>query len=262
MSISARVLVVDDDPFNRELLGQALVREGCDVTSVEDGMRALRVLRGDSAGFDVVLLDVMMPGMDGYDVLTYLKGDAVLARVPVIVVSGLDDIASVVKCLDLGADDYLAKPFDSVLLRARINNSLARKRHADAERLYMNLLEDEEARAERLILNILPAGIADRLKKGEALIADQEDDVSLLFADLVGFTTLAANRPASEVVALLDAIMTNFDKLATHYGIEKIKTIGDSYFADRGSQYAAQRRLSHGHDGAGLRHVRHGRCAR
>lgn len=247
MSIDdARVLVVDDDPFNRELLAQALAKEGCEVTAVEDGMRALRVLRSDAMAFDLILLDVMMPGMDGYDVLSYLKGDPGLARVPVIVISAIDDLSSVVKCLELGADDYLTKPFDSTLLRARIGNSLARKRHTDAERRYVRLLEQEEARADRLILNVLPAGIADRLKIGETLIADDEEDASLLFADVVGFTSFAEHRDAGEVVRLLDAIMTGFDKLAAVYGIEKIKTIGDSYFAaggltqPRGDDYLAK----------------------
>jgi class 3 adenylate cyclase/CheY-like chemotaxis protein len=226
------VLVVDDDPLNRELLATALKNEGCDVTTAEDGLRALRILRSsDSAAFDLLLLDVLMPGMDGYDVLRHLKAETALAHMPVIVVSAVDDISSAVKCLELGAEDYLTKPFDPVLLRARINSSLTRKRQADTERLYLRLLEQEEERADRLILNVLPRPIAERLKRGDTVIADHFDDVTVMFADLVGFTSLAAERPASDVVALLDDVFTRFDRLTISHGLEKIKTIGDAYLA-------------------------------
>ena len=233
-SLDARILVVDDDPLNRELLSRALMKEGCAVTAAEDGMRAVRLLRADASQFDLVLLDVVMPGMDGYDVLRHMKSEPALARLPVIVISALDDISSVVKCLELGADDYVNKPFDPVLLRARINSSLTRKRHADSERLYLQLLEQEEARADRLILNILPVQIADRLKSGETDIADQVDDVSVIFADLVGFTTYAAQHSPRHVVSLLNDIMTSFDELTVVHHLEKIKTIGDAYLAAGG----------------------------
>jgi len=230
MPIDARVVIADDDPLNRELLKRALVNEGCEVTTAEDGARALRVIRADAAAVDLLLLDVVMPEMDGYEVLRFLKGDAALARLPVIVISALDDLASVVKCLELGADDYLTKPFDPVLLRARISNSLTRKRQADTERRYLQLLEQEEARAEELILNILPSDIARRLKGGESQIADAYDDVSVVFADIVGFTALAADQTAADTVALLHRLVTRFDELAAAHGLEKIKTIGDAYF--------------------------------
>ena len=231
MTIDARVLVADDDPLNRELLKRALESEGCEVTAVDDGMQVLRHLREDSSEFDLLLLDVMMPGMDGYDVLSYVKGDSRLAHLPVIVISAIDDLSSIVKCIELGADDYLTKPFDPVLLRARITSSLGRKRQADLERRYLRLLEDEEARADRLILNILPSDVARRLKGGETLIADGIEDVSVLFADLVGFTALAAGQTPSETVTLLNNIVTRFDQLSISFGLEKIKTIGDAYLA-------------------------------
>jgi adenylate cyclase len=234
VTIDARVLIADDDPLNRELLATALKNEGCEVMTAEDGLRALRFLRSDPAAFDLLLLDVMMPGLDGYDVLRHLRGETELARMPVIVVSAIDDIASVVKCLELGADDYLTKPFDPVLLRARINSSLTRKRQADTERLFLQLLEQEEERADRLILNVLPRPIADRLKRGDSVIADHFDDVTVMFADLVGFTALAAKKPAADVVALLDNVFTRFDHLTFSYGLEKIKTIGDAYLAAGG----------------------------
>ena len=231
MAIDANVLVVDDDPLNRQLLKQALVNEGCRVETVEDGMRALRALRAGETQFDLLLLDVMMPGMDGYEVLSFVKDEPALARIPVIMISALDDLGSVVKCLELGADDYLTKPFNPVLLRARICNSLARKRHADTERRYLQLVEQEERRSDLLIRNILPTDIAQRLKDGETGIADQVEDMSVLFADLVGFSAIAARQNATETVKMLNEVVTTFDRLAVGYGIEKIKTIGDAYLA-------------------------------
>lgn len=138
---TARLLVVDDNPANCELLVRRLQRQGHSVESVEGGREALERLR--AADFDLVLLDITMPGMDGYQVLAELKADAALSHIPVVMVSALDEIESVVKCLGLGADDYLPKPFDPALLRARVESSLARKRLQDSERRYLRAMERE-----------------------------------------------------------------------------------------------------------------------
>jgi len=229
MSPSARLLVIDDDRVNRLILSRALETEGFAVETAEDALRAIRILRAGPTVFDLILLDVLMPGMDGYDLLRYLKADPALASTPVVMVSALGDISSVVRCLELGADDYITKPFDPVLLRARINAALAKKRLIDVEHAYARALEDEEARTERLLLHILPAPIAARLKGGERVIADNFDDVSVLFADLVGFTAMAALMSPKEVVELLNEIFSSFDQLAHKHRLEKIKTIGDAY---------------------------------
>ena len=131
----ASVLVVDDDQINRMVLARDLEREGHRVIAVEDGVRALEALRAEP--FDVVLLDVLMPELDGYETLAQIEGDERLRHIPVIMVSGLEDIESVVRCLELGAADYLPKPFDPVLLRARINGCLTKKRLHDLEREYI-----------------------------------------------------------------------------------------------------------------------------
>ena len=229
MNSSAHILVIDDDRTNRLILARALEEEQFTVETAEDALRAIRILHVSPDGFDLVLLDVIMPDMDGYDLLRYLKADPALSRIPVVMVSALDDIESVVRCLELGADDYLTKPFDPVLLRARMNASLAKKRLSDVEHRYARVLEEEEARSERLLHHILPAHIATRLKSGERVIADDFDDVTVLFADLVGFTGMAARMTPQDVVALLNEIFSSFDKLAHQYGLEKIKTIGDAY---------------------------------
>jgi len=126
-----RILVVDDDEGNRDVLARRLSREGYAVTVAADGSAALEALA--SVPVDLVLLDVMMPGMDGYEVLTRLKGEPKLRAIPVVMISALDEIASVARCIELGAEDYLAKPFDPVLLRARIGACLEKKRLHDQE---------------------------------------------------------------------------------------------------------------------------------
>jgi two-component system cell cycle response regulator len=133
--VRASILVVDDDPINRMLLSRDLERQGHRVASAEDGRRALAALRAEP--FDLVLLDVLMPELDGYETLAQIERDEKLRHVPVIMVSALEDIESVVRCIEMGAVDYLPKPFDPVLLRARINGCLTKKRLHDLELEYI-----------------------------------------------------------------------------------------------------------------------------
>jgi two-component system cell cycle response regulator len=133
---SARLLVVDDDPINRRLLASYLERLGHEVVTAVDGARGWRQLHtGDP--FDVVLLDVLMPELDGYEVLGLIRGDPGLRHLPVIMISAVEETDSIARCIELGADDYLPKPFSPVLLRARINAGIARKRLHDLEREYL-----------------------------------------------------------------------------------------------------------------------------
>ncbi|PJF27995.1 MAG: hypothetical protein CUN53_01955 [Phototrophicales bacterium] len=119
------ILVVDDNEMNRDVLSRRLERQGYRVVTAEDGILALEAVRSEA--FDLVLLDIMMPRMNGYEVLEALKRDPLQKAIPVIVISAMDDLESVVRCIELGADDYLFKPFNPVLLRARINASLSRR---------------------------------------------------------------------------------------------------------------------------------------
>ncbi|HVL50632.1 MAG TPA: response regulator [Actinomycetota bacterium] len=133
--LRGKVLVVDDDPINRRLLQRSLEREGLTVEAAGDGGVALERLT--ESRFDIVVLDILMPQVDGFEVLATMKADPKLRRIPVVVISGLDEMDSVVRCIELGADDFLAKPFDPVLLRARIGAGLARKRLDDLEAEYI-----------------------------------------------------------------------------------------------------------------------------
>lgn len=223
----ACVLVVDDIEANRDLLARRLKRQGHTVEVAADGYQALDLLRAQP--FDLVLLDIMMPKMNGYQLLEQLKADPALGHIPAIVISAVDDLDSVVKCIELGAEDYLTKPFNPVLLKARIGACLEKKRLRDQEQAYLKQLQAEQEKSERLLLNILPQAIADQLKQGKNIIADSFAEVTVLFADIVDFTKLSAHISPTELVNLLNQIFSAFDQLALHHGLEKIKTIGDAY---------------------------------
>ncbi len=231
-SDTGKILVVDDNESNRNMLSRRLERQGHRVKLAENGKRALEMLREED--FDLVLLDVMMPEMDGYQVLEHLHADDKLRGLPVIMISALDQLDTVVKSIELGAEDYLPKPFNPVVLRARIGACLEKKRLRDRERAYIKKLRSEQERSEQLLLNILPRPIAERLKEGQRTIADVFPDVTVLFADLVGFTRMSEQLPPAELVAMLNKIFSMFDQLAEKHGLEKIKTIGDEYMAASG----------------------------
>lgn len=160
--LAGRILVVDDNAENRDVLARRLVRQGHTVEIAEDGRVALSALR--ASPFDLVLLDMMMPVLDGYSTLLELKADAALRHLPVIMVSALDELGSVVRCIEQGAEDYLPKPFNPTLLRARIGAGLEKKRFRDQERLYVNTIEETQRRlqtelqeAENYVRATLPA---------------------------------------------------------------------------------------------------------
>ncbi len=226
------ILVVDDDMLTRILLSTGLQEQGYIVETAENGRQALSML--ESRPYDVVLLDLLMPEMDGYQVLERMKDDPVLRHLPVIVVSALDEMESVIRCIEMGAADHLPKPFDPVLLRARVNASLTSKRLRDMEQAYLRQLQAEQERSERLLLNILPEPIAEQLKQGQSTVAEYFAEVTVLFADLVGFTAFAAENPPGAVVELLNTTFSTFDDLADLHGLEKIKTVGDAYMAAGG----------------------------
>lgn len=226
------LLVVDDDASNRDMLARRLQRQGYEIFTAESGQRTLELVR--ERRFDLVLLDMIMPGLDGFQVLQQLKTDESLRHVPVLMISALDDIDGIVRCIEIGAEDYIAKPFNPVFLRARIGAALEKKRLRDQEQIYLKRIQEEQEKAERLLLNILPMPIAERLKDGEQGIADSFAEVTVLFGDLVGFTTLSVQILPAEMVKLLNEVFSAFDQLAGKHGLEKIKTIGDAYMAVSG----------------------------
>lgn len=223
----AHVLVVDDNEFNLDLLTDQLAYRGYEVSTATNGQIALDMMHQQA--HDLILLDIMMPVMDGYEVLSRLREDPFLRHIPVIVISAVDDKDSVIRCIEMGAEDYLFKPFDSTLLKARINASLEKKRLRDKEQQYLQALEIEQRKSEQLLLNILPGPIADRLKESSETIADSFGAVSVLFADIVDFTVFSAGVSPIDLVEILNDIFSTFDMLAEKHGLEKIKTVGDAY---------------------------------
>ncbi len=227
--VKGNVLVVDDNSLNRTLLAAGLEEEGYAVAAASNGRQALDMLQ--SQAFDVLLLDLIMPEMDGYQVLAETRSHPELRHIPVIVISALGELDSVIRCIEMGATDYLTKPFDPVLLRARMNASMASKRLHDAEQAHTQAIQRERERADQLLLNILPEPIAERLKQGEKQIIQYFPDVSVLFADVANFTHWAAQRAPLELLEILSSVFSTFDSLVEQCGVEKIKTIGDSYMA-------------------------------
>lgn len=226
------ILIVDDNSTNRIMLSRYVSRLGYKPTLAENGKQALEKLKREP--FDLVLLDVEMPELNGYEVLAQLKTDLGLRDLPVIMISALEELESVVKCIELGAEDYLPKPFNPILLKARINASLARKSWHDQEQTYLRTIQAEQAKSEALLLNILPRSVAEQLKAGQKNVAESFEAVTVLFADIVSFTPFASQISASELVELLNKIFTTFDNLVEQFGLEKIKTIGDAYMAVAG----------------------------
>lgn len=148
------LLVVDDNEMNRDILSRRLEQEGHKVSFAENGRQALEMIRAEP--FDIVLLDIMMPEMNGYEVLEHLKADKNLRHIPVIMISAVDELDSVIRCIELGAEDYLPKPFNATLLRARVGASLEKKRLRDEIVAHLGRIERELRSARDIQLSMVP----------------------------------------------------------------------------------------------------------
>jgi class 3 adenylate cyclase len=224
---TAKLLAVDDDEMNRDMLVRRLTKLGYQVGEASTGREALAKLK--DGNFDLVLLDILMPDLDGFQTLEFMKADPRLRHIPAIMLTALDDVESTVRCIEAGAEDYVPKPFNPTILRARITASLEKKRLRDQEQAYLAQLQIERSKSERLLLNVLPKAIAERLKAGQRTIVDSFIDSTVLFADIVGFTRIASKQSPHRTVQLLNEIFSGFDRIAEQLDLEKIKTIGDAY---------------------------------
>jgi CheY-like chemotaxis protein len=183
----AAILVVDDNEDNRYTLTRRLRRQGFDdLTEAASGREALEHVA--RRPFDLVLLDVMMPEMNGYQVLEHLKADEKLRHIPVIMISALSELDSVVRCIELGAEDYLPKPFNSVLLNARIGASLERKRLHDREHAHLAEIDRQRRRADDLLHAMLPLSAVAELKSHDRIEPRRVEVGAGWVVDVVGFT--------------------------------------------------------------------------
>jgi adenylate cyclase len=183
-----RLLVIDDNKVMRLLLGRGLEQQGHSVVLAECGKRGLDLLRQEH--FDLILLDIQMPEMDGYEVLAAITGDVSLRDIPVIMISSLDEVDAVARCIQMGAEDYLFKPPNPVLLRARIISSLEKKRLRDRQR--------------ELIRKFAASEVADDLQAKGFSLGGQTVQATVLFSDIRSFTTIVESQPPSATIELLN----------------------------------------------------------
>jgi class 3 adenylate cyclase len=209
------ILIADDNRVNRLLLGRGLEQEGHTVVFAEHGSEALELLRQQR--FDLMLLDVLMPELDGYAVLEELQHDPHLRDIPVVVTSALDELDSVVRCLEMGAEDYLAKPVNPVLLNARINASLEKKRLRDQQR--------------ELISKFATKEVAEDLLMSGFSLGGKYVDASAMFCDIRSFTTIAEAQEPGETIELLNDYYTlMMDAINGESGIVN-QMVGDGLMA-------------------------------
>jgi adenylate cyclase len=209
------ILLADDNPVNRLLLGRSLEQQGHTVVFAEHGSEALDLLR--SREFDLLLLDVLMPQLDGYQVLAALKLDLHLREMPVIMTSSLDELDSVVRCVEMGAEDYLTKPINPALLNARITASLEKKRLRDQQR--------------ELISKFATKEVAEDLLTSGFSLGGKHVEASAMFCDIRSFTTITETREPAETIELLNDYYTlMMDAISAEGGIVN-QMVGDGLMA-------------------------------
>jgi adenylate cyclase len=220
--VTATILIADDDGISRKLLRRLLEQDGHEVRAASDGHEALELFADEPC--DVVLLDILMPGLDGISVLEKLKGMPGGEHVPVLMISAVDETESVVRCIEIGADDYLTKPFNPVILRARINAGLSKKRLHDLER----------ARVHDVFSRFLPEHVVDDV------LASADDDLRLggvstvgtvMFTDLRGFTAFAEGKPPELVIAALNRYFDETSNAILEHGGTLVAYRGDGFLA-------------------------------
>ena len=198
-----RMLVVDDNRVNRLLLTRALERFGHHVSNAENGRIALEMLRAQP--FDVLLLDIDMPEMDGFEVLAALLVDNNLREMPVIMTSASDEVDRVVKCIEMGAEDYLVKPLNPILLKARVNASLEKKRLRDEQRKLFHTFATPE--------------VAEQLLREGFSLGGKYVTASVMFADIRSFTTISENQDPADTIEMLNGYFAlMFDAITTNHG--------------------------------------------
>jgi adenylate cyclase len=237
--LKANLLIVDDQTANVLLLERLLSSAGyTSITSTQNPREVCELHRKNN--YDLILLDLQMPNFNGFQVMEDLKEIEAEGYLPVLVITAQPD--EKLRALKAGAKDFISKPFDLAEVLVRVQNLLeVRLLHSETKKLYEQVVAEQKV-SERLLHNVLPKAIAERLKgRPEVMadtfsdiIADTYPDVTVLFADIVGFTKFSEGVSADVLITVLNDIFVRFDTIADHWGLEKIKTIGDSYMAAAG----------------------------
>jgi adenylate cyclase len=235
---NGKILVVDDDPLTRKVLSVNLTEEGYTVETAENGLDGLQMLRGQP--FDIVLLDLLMPEMDGFEVLKVIKADARLRHLPVIVISGEGDLASITRCIATGAEDYIQKPFDPVLLRTRVSACVEKKRLRDQEIRQQRELNELNKALEirnRFIRGTFGRYLSDEVvdtildsPQGLAL-GGEKRTVTILISDLRGFTSVSELLPAETVVKIINLHLDAMTDIILRHRGTIDQFIGDAILA-------------------------------
>ena len=212
---SARLLVADDNKVNRLLLKRSLELQGHRVETAENGRLAIERLRTEP--FDMLVLDIEMPEMNGFQVLEALAADLQLRDLPVIVTSSLEGVENIVRCIELGAEDYLMKPVNPVLLKARLGASLEKKRLRDQQK--------------ELVRRFATSAVAQDLQESGFTLGGRRVSGTVMFSDIRGFTALAESAPPEETIELLNTYyMLMFDAISGQGGVVN-QMVGDGLMA-------------------------------
>lgn len=230
--LKGNVLVVEDNAATRELLLQQLRLAGHVVHAVGTVREALEHV--DREPLDAVLLDVLLPDGSGVDLLAELRRRGALERLSVLMISTLEETASIAACLAGGAEDYLPKRVSPIVLRARLAACIEKQRLRARARQQLALLTAESQRANKLLRVLLPEAVADELQATGSIVPRRHEQVAVMFADIVGFTAYCDRHFPEEVLASLQDLFTRFESLALECGVQKIKTIGDSFMGAAG----------------------------
>ncbi len=207
---SSRLLIVDDNDDNRYTLKQRLMREGyTNIVEAEDGIAAMDLL--DSMSIDLVLLDVLMPEMDGFEVLERMRATPELREVPVVMISAQDEIDNVVRCIEAGADDYLCKPFNAVMLRARVRASLEKKRLRDEARQQHEVIRQVFGR-------YVPEKVVNRIVSGQGRLEPIQTLATILYTDIANFTRIAESMRPDQVASMLNEYFEAVIPSITRFG--------------------------------------------
>ena len=209
------LLIVDDNKVNRILLARGLEQQGHTTETAEDGRQGLEMLK--RGAYDLVLLDIEMPEMNGFQVLEACLQDVDLRNIPIIMTSSLDELDSVVKCIELGAEDYLHKPVNPILLRARVNASLEKKRLRDEQRKLFRTFATKE--------------VAEELLKTGFSLGGKNVTASVLFADIRSFTTITEASSPAEIIEMLNNFYALMFEAITNHGGSVNQMTGDGFMA-------------------------------